>query len=101
MCNHNVDITEYVNEFTNENQALYLKAKTILKNAGLNEDMLYSSALPSHKKLINLNMQEITDANQITMEEACKLFNEQASYIVSELQFSKSAPKAHKILMEY
>ncbi|MCH8080685.1 MAG: hypothetical protein IIA06_13070 [Proteobacteria bacterium] len=98
--NLGVDITPYVNAFAHYNKSEYQRAITIYAQAGTDKEQQWSYIKPYSIKMVEQDMQEIADTNQITLEEACKLFADNPEF-ASEMTFAKRASAVtYQVLMD-
>lgn len=94
-----VGILPFKNAFEVFYGAEYEKAVQVLSfdSAGLSQ--LYRILEPQFEPLIQQDIAYIAKENGITIGEACQLISDNADFLISEMDFSVSAPAAYSALM--
>lgn len=102
-CNgFGVNIDAFVSKFSTAHKLEYEQAKTIYKNAGINEENLWPSLNKGFAQAIIVDMKDFQEGAQVsTPTEACQLIAENADYLAAILHLSERMPDVHKALMRH
>jgi len=94
-----IDISSFVKLFSALNDQEFKKAKLIYKQAGKNEEKLWSKIESIQYRIVSQDMQDTANFYQITLDDACRFLAKNAADVVPAMRLSKTLPDAHKALM--
>jgi hypothetical protein len=94
-----IDIPAWTAAFEKINATETAKARQIHSKVGFDEDRMYAMFADQMNKMVSDDMNGIATDNKGSLQDACKLFQDQADERASEMSFAKLQPAAYKALM--